>query len=316
MRPILFMIAIAAVACAQQPARTTSTSANLPAQPLGANDMVEGLVYNAPEFSGKIRVAADGTFRIPMLKGQPLAAAGLLPSELESRIAAALKNAEMLVDPLVTVTVAEYHSRPITIGGAVKQPITFQADGPTSLLDAMSRAGGLREDAGPDILVSRARAGTNAATVAPAVRISARGLYDGIDQALNITLAGGEEIRVPEAARIYIAGNVKKPGAIKMQDHAESSVFQVLAAVEGLAPFYSKTAYIYRSDAAGNQVEIEVPLDKILKRKAKDVPLVANDIFYVPDARGRRLTVAAIEKIVTFGINTGAAAIIYGMLYK
>jgi len=40
-----------------------------------------------------------------------------------------------------------------------------------------------------------------------------KGLIDAADPTLNITLIGGEEIRVPEVGRVYVIGNVKKPGA-------------------------------------------------------------------------------------------------------
>ena len=63
--------------------------------------------------------------------------------------------AEILVDPIVKITVVEYHSRPISVMGAVRRPITFQADGVVTLLDALSRAEGLTDDAGPEILVTQ-----------------------------------------------------------------------------------------------------------------------------------------------------------------
>ena len=40
-----------------------------------------------------------------------------------------LKTGQILVDPVVKVTVVEYHSRPIAVMGAVKKPVTFQAVG-------------------------------------------------------------------------------------------------------------------------------------------------------------------------------------------
>ena len=52
----------------------------------------------------------------------------MFPGELESSIAAALKTEQILVDPIVKVTVVEYHSRPISVMGAVKKPVTFQGD--------------------------------------------------------------------------------------------------------------------------------------------------------------------------------------------
>ena len=44
---------------------------------------------------------------------------------------------------------------------------------------------------------------------------------DSSDPTLNIELEGGEEVRVPEAGRVYVVGNVKKPGAYLIKDGAE-----------------------------------------------------------------------------------------------
>src|ERR1700674_4183353 len=91
-----------------------------------------------------------------MLK-QVVDTGGLSPADIEAAIAAALRQEQILVDPFVTVTIAEYHSRPISVAGAVKMPLVFQAESAITLLEAVARAQGLREDAGREILVSRSQ---------------------------------------------------------------------------------------------------------------------------------------------------------------
>jgi len=283
--------------------------ANLPAQPVGPNDLLAISVYDAPELSRTVRVGADGFIRLPMLH-QRIQAQGFLPSALETAIAAALREEQILVDPFVTVTIAEYHSRPISVAGAVKQPIVFQAEGPTTLLEAIARAQGLREDAGREILVSQTQPGPDDKPVMLTRRILVRGLIDDADPALNIVLTGGEEIRVPEVGRVYVVGNVKKPGAFPVQDGSETTVLQMVALAEGLAPYATKEAFIYRREGTGVKNEIPVPLDKIMQRKAPDVALTANDILYIPDSKGKHLTARTLEVLVGL---TGAAtaALIY-----
>jgi polysaccharide export outer membrane protein len=289
---------------------TPEIGANLPAQPVGPNDLIAVTVYDAPELSRTIRVGADGYFRLPMLK-QRVKADGRYPNELESAIIAALREEDILVDPFVTVTIAQYHSRPISVAGAVKMPLVFQAESPVTLLEAISRAQGLREDAGREILVSRSQPGPEGKRVMLTRRISVRGLIDDADPALNETLTGGEEIRVPEVSKIYIMGNVKKPGAFPVQDGTDTTVMEMLALAEGLMPFAGSQAFIFRREANGPKNEIPVPLDKIMKRQAPDVILTANDILYVPDNHGKRLGIATLEKIILFGSTAGATALIY-----
>ena len=265
-------------------------------------------VYDAPELTRTVRVSTDGFVRLPMLK-QRVKAQGLMPGELESAIAKALQDEQIIVDPFVTVTVAEYNSHPISVAGAVKQPLTFQATGPVTLLEAITRAGGLSPEAGAEILVTRTQPGPDGAKSTLTQRVLVKGLIDAADPALNIVLNGGEEIRVPESGKVYVIGNVKMPGAFPVGDGTESTVLKMLALSQGLMPFAAKEAYIYRREGNGSKNEIPIPLSKIMERKAPDTPLLANDILYVPDNKGRRMTLGALEKVLILASGAGAAAI-------
>ncbi|HUO31453.1 MAG TPA: polysaccharide biosynthesis/export family protein [Bryobacteraceae bacterium] len=291
---------------------TDPVTANLPAQPIGPNDLVSISVYDAPELSRTVRVGSDGLIRLPMMR-EPIKAQGLMPSALEAAIADALREEQLIVDPFVTVTVAEYNSRPISVAGAVKEPLTFQAIGPTTLLEAITRAGGLSTEAGAEILVSRPQLGADGSKSELVERIPVKGLIDAADPKLNISLTGGEEIRVPEVGKVFVVGNVTKPGAYPIVDSTESSVLRMLAEAEGLQRFATKDAYIYRREANGEKNEIPVPLEKIMERKAPDVPLLANDILYVPDNKGRRITVGALEKLLIIGGGVSAALVYAGV---
>ena len=314
MRFLLSVFVFLSSALAQQSSRPVSipeAGANLPAQAVGFNDLLAVSVYDAPELSRTIRVGADGYMRLPMLK-ERVKADGLYPAEIEAAIAAALRQEQILVDPFVTVTIAEYHSRPISVAGAVKMPLVFQAESVITLLEAVARAQGLREDAGREILVSRSQPGPDGKSVMLTRRVSVRGLIDDADPDLNLQLTGGEEIRVPEVSKIYVMGNVKKPGAFPVQDGSDTTIMQILALAEGLMPFANKQAFIYRREAGGDKNEIPVALDKIMKRQAPDVTLTANDILYIPDNHGKRLGIAALEKVLMFGTAAGTAMIYAG----
>jgi polysaccharide export outer membrane protein len=302
---VILLLAIAAAAQQSMPA----ASANLPTQSIGANDLIEVSVYGAPELSRPIRVGADGYIRLPILK-QRIKAEGLYPADLETGIAEALRKEELYADPYVTVTIAEYHSRPISVSGAVKSPLEFQAASPTSLLEAISRAGGLSDNAGPEILVNQTQPGPDGSPIVHPRHIPVRGLINDADANLNFKLTGGEQIIVPEAAKVYVAGYVKVPNAYKIQDGSEISIMQILALSQGLAPYAAKVAYIYRLNGAGGRTEISVPLAKILNRKAPDVPLLANDILYVPDNKGKRLTLTALDRLAPIG-SAAASTLIY-----
>jgi len=310
---LLFTLSLAA----QRPAPTVPTdsgSANLPAQKIGPNDLIAISVYDAPEFTRTVRVDAEGNIRLPMLK-QLVRADGRLPDQLEVAIAAALTAEQILVDPYVTVNIVAYESRPISVVGAVRTPVTFQAIGNISLLEAITRAGGLAQDAGPEILVTHSQAGPDGAPISLTRRIPVKGLIDASDPELNLPLHGGEQVRVPELGKIFIVGNVKRPGAFPLQDDDETTVLKALALSEGLTPYSTKVAYIVRrDDRTGHKNEIPIELNKIMKRESPDVVLVANDILYIPDNSGRRNTLSVLAKIATFGAATASGVLVYSAI--
>lgn len=292
----------------EQTAAPAEMGANLPAQPIAPNDLLAVSVYGAPESTRTVRVSAEGAIRLPMLK-RKIETAGLMPAELEERIARALEEEEILVDPAVTVTIAQYHSRPISVAGAVKHPLTFQVSRPITVLEALTRAEGLGDDAGAEILITRPP--ESAGGKALVERVPVKALIDTPDSPWNLTLNGGEELRVPPVGRVFVVGNVKKPGAFRIDDPFGMTVLKALAMAEGLAPYSTNEAYIYHH-LDGKTQEVPVDLRKIMDRKAPDVPLGASDVFYIPDNRTRRATMNALEKAVGFATATASGALILG----
>ena len=287
-------------------ATSINDSSNLPVERIGSNDLIGITVYDSPELTRTLRVDSDGEIRLPMIP-KHIQAAGLYPEDLENAIRKALIDGQVLVDPIVTVSVVEYRSRPINVVGEVKTPVTIQAIGDVTLLDAISQAGGLADDAGDEIIVSRQQPTADGKSATLMQRIPVRGLLDAADPSLNLKLQGGEVIRVPEAGRFYVVGNVKNPGAYVIKDGSESSVLKALALSQGLDNYSAKVAFIYRSEGgSGGKNEIAIELKKIMNRKSPDVPLMANDILYVPVASGRKATFTALDKGLAVGVALAA----------
>jgi polysaccharide export outer membrane protein len=284
--------------------------ANLPARPLEPQDLVSINVYGAPELTRTVRVASDGTIRLPMLD-QHIQVSGLMPPEAEDRVSLELIREHVLVDPAVTLTIAEYHNRPVSVVGAVRQPTTFPVYTKITLLEALARAQGLNEAAGSDILVTRPPAHPGEAPIL--IRVPVKGLIDAADPALNLELQGGEEVRVPEVGRVFVVGNVEKPGGFPAVDGNTITVLKALALAGGLTPFAKKEAFVFRhqaDSASAPAQEIPVELRQILDRKSPDVALDPNDILYIPDSRTARASATVIEKAVAFVIGTASGALI------
>jgi polysaccharide export outer membrane protein len=119
---------------------------------LGAEDVVEILVFHEPEFSRVEPVRPDGMITVPQLGD--VKAAGKTARELEPIIAEAL--AKRITAPMVTVTVKEVNAPRVYILGEVARPGTYQLRGVMSVLQGLALAGGLTEFAdGDDITVLR-----------------------------------------------------------------------------------------------------------------------------------------------------------------
>ena len=286
---------------------TGGAGGNLPAQKIGVDDMVSVSVYDAPELTRSVRVSPEGQIHLPMMK-QAIPAAGLLPRDSGTSIAEALRTERILVDPVVSVTVAEYRSRPVRVVGAVKRPVTFQAFGTVTLLDAITRAEGLAPEAGPEILLIRHGANGKSMTL----RIPVKKLLAGEDPDLNPRLIGGRgdsgtggrpDLRGgkrKKSRRLHDEGCVRNHGAQGSGAGRRSGSIRSGAGIHLPAsrrwPGQAGDPHLSKPDHGA-----QVP----------DVALAADDILYIPDAKGRRLTASAIEKIAGFAGATTSGMLIW-----
>ncbi len=310
---VLLLVTGAALVCPGQVSPVPMTSrpadpapaigSNESYEPVNAGDLIYVYITDDPDLTRTYRIAPDGTISLPGVS-ETLAIAGLAPAAVEQVIARGLLKAKILVNPMVSVNVLEYRSRPVQISGAVKHPLTIQALGNMRLLDALARCDGLDADAGFEILVLRN--GSDGVSE-PEIHIPVQALLEGLDPQLNIALHGGEQIRVPRAGKIYIVGNVKNPGAFPITEADGLSVLKAVGLCQGLLPFSREDAVIYRlSPGASQRTEITVPVKAILKRRAADVRLRPNDILYVSDFTGRRHTAEVFDRIT--GVGTAASS--------
>lgn len=257
--------------------------ASLPAQKIGIGDVLSVMVYDQKDFSRTVRVDTDGSIQLPLLP-KKITAIDLMPNQLEAAIAEVLRQEDFLLHPIVSVSMIEYNSRPVTVTGSVRAPLSFQAIGNVTLLDAINRAGGLAPEAGSEILVVRRREGSP-----PEIRrILAKALIDEGDPDANVQLQGAEEVRVPERGRVYVLGAVRSPGAYPIQEGTDTTVLKALAMSGGLSAMPPVLGYVVRrDDATGGKLEIPVQMKAIIDRKSADVPLLATDILYVPENKAK-----------------------------
>lgn len=294
---------------------------------VGPGDVLHIDVFEVPELSRDVRVTDSGVISFPLVP-EPIPAAGLTLFQLQTAIAQVLSSDGLVAHPEVSVMVKEQASQPVTIVGAVSHSNVMQIVRPTTLLEALAEAGGIADDAGPTVMVTRTAAppaerveqvSTNGSADPPpqpeTYKIPLSQLLDTANTSYNIQLRGGDIVSVPRAGVIYILGyGVAQQGEYVLQPHGDQiTALKALALAHGLTAFAkADDSVILRDDPrTGKRTEIRVRLKKIQDHKADDVPLQANDIIYVPDSRGKKILARGTE--TALGIGTSLA--IYRVSY-
>jgi polysaccharide biosynthesis/export protein len=277
---------------------------------LGPGDVIDVNLTDLPELSGSYRISGAGYITLPGLPA-PIRAEGLTTQQESRVIAAALKRDQLLRDPRVSVFVLEYHSHTVTVLGAVLKPSVYSLQRPTTLLEILSRAGGLTPVAGNRVqIIHKAPAGAPAAE--PTETIDMAKLMSGADPSLNREVRAGDVITVSTAPVVYVIGAVVKPGGYALQDASVPiTVLKALAMAEGLDSVASRSrALVLRRGQTNQNQEIPVNIGKLMTGRIPDMRLEGNDVLFVPESRAKKglgtLRVAALdamEGVTVYGVG-------------
>src|SRR5579859_1563438 len=123
---------------------------------IGNGDLLDVSVFDVPELSKEVRVSQTGTINIPLIPVR-LRVVGLSETQAEEKITELLEANGLVSHPEVGVAVKEHRSQPITVVGAVLHPMVYQADHDVTLLEVLAEAGGIANDAGDTVIVTRPR---------------------------------------------------------------------------------------------------------------------------------------------------------------
>jgi len=129
---------------AQQASPTNAPGAPAIAGPdyvIGPDDVLSIVFWRDKDISAEVAVRPDGRISLPLLND--VQAGGLTPLQLRDRLTKAAE--EFVEDPNVTVVVRQINSRRVFVTGEVAKPGPYPLTSPTSVLQMLAMAGGLRE---------------------------------------------------------------------------------------------------------------------------------------------------------------------------
>ena len=262
---------------------------------IGPGDEVEVTVYGAPDLSQRTRVSAEGNISMPLIGYVRLA--GLSSSKAEEAIETQLRQNQVVNNPQVSVYVKEYTSSGISVAGEVSKPGVYSALGPHRLFDVLQVAGGLTEKASGRVTVSHQ--GSETPTTVELTKNPTEMVHN------NIALLPGDTVFAAKAAMVYVLGEVNRPGAYVLNSTGGVTVLQVVAAAGG--PTHSAApggTRMLRRTPNGLQ-ELPVPLKALLRGKAEDIPVSAEDILFVPSSHVK--TIIGASTLV--GTSAATAAV-------
>jgi len=121
---------------------------------IGKGDVIVIDIFDVKELSREVRVSQTGSIGLPLVPVR-LHVAGLTEVQTEQKIAEVLEANGLVSHPQVSVSVKERKSKPITVVGAVLHAMVYQADRPVTILEVLAEAGGIANDAGDTVIVTR-----------------------------------------------------------------------------------------------------------------------------------------------------------------
>lgn len=293
---------------------------------LGPGDEVTVKVLGEPQFDFIAAVSEDGKIEVPFLD-QPVVAMCRTEREIRAEVTKILSK--YLRSPQVNLSVTERKSRqPVIVSGEVRKPLEVTMYRKARLMELMSAAGGLTEDAGGLIQLFRTRApicgdpeeisewqaqsANNGGTVTGMYSFST--LRTGTAEA-NPVIYPGDIIVAMKAAPVYFTGEVKDASGLRIPEGG-LSLFQAVSMLGGVTrEAKTKDVKIYRLKADSKDREtISVNFDEIKKGEQKDIMLQPYDIVEVDKSKPSILS--TLLKTITGAGATGLSSIVTGGLSK
>ena len=236
---------------------------------IGPGDVLKITIYDHQDLTTVARVDNDGYILFP-LAGRVLVG-GLTTSSASQTIAAKLDN-DYIVNPQVSVFVEEFRSKKVFIIGEVVRPGLYELSGPTTLLELVSKAGGLTRGAGHNATIRRTV--TNGGASEKNIEVDIADLLQSGDETVDIPLMDGDSVTIAKAAVIYVTGQVNRPSAFNLEP--DTTVIKAITMAGGFTQL-----------AAEGKIKIIRKIngvEHILEKVPLHERLMPEDVMVVPES--------------------------------
>ena len=276
-----------------------------PATQIAEGDLLDIVIFETPELSGRFRVNLKGDILLPL--AGTLHVAGMTLAEITDAVSQRYKDAKILVAPEVTVFVAEFTRRTITITGEVRAPGVFPIAAPRTLTDTLAMAGGLNDAASRT--VSIVHAADPRQIIHVTLNVGAQ-TPESIQEG-RMEILPGDSIFVARSGIVYLVGELMRPGGFQVEHNNRLTLLEAIALAGGLTrTAKASQSRLIRRSATGRE-EMKVDLHKVLYGGGPDMLLTDGDIVFVPNSVRKEYTqtlingaIGAATSYAIFSIST------------
>jgi polysaccharide biosynthesis/export protein len=271
-----------------------------PTTQVSYGDLLDIVIFDTPELSGRFRVNLKGDILLPL--AGVLHVAGLTISEITDAVSQRYKDAKLLVDPEVTVFVAEFNRRTITITGEVRSPGVYSIAASRTLTDTLAMAGGLNDSASRTVSV--VHSANPKEIIHVTLNVGAQ-TPESIEEG-RMEILPGDSIFVARSGVIYVVGELMRPGGYQVEHNNRLTLLEAVALAGGLTrTAKASQSRLIRRSATGRE-ELTVNLQKVLYGGGPDMLLTDGDILFVPTSAlkeySQQVINAAIGSATTYAI--------------
>src|SRR5262245_17104755 len=242
---------------------------------VGPRDVLAINVWGQADLSKEYPVEPDGTVAFPLV-GR-VKAAGLTSAQFGARLTELLEK-DFLVNPQVFVSVKEYLSQKVQVLGEAEKPGLFYLTGPTTVLEILSRAGGLGKAAGKQLVLVRSEKG-GASGGSAILRVNIDKIQAG-DASENVRVEDQDVLFIPRAHAFFVLGEVKSAGTFPLD--RETTVLEAVTLAGGFndraAPSGVK---LIRRSPGGQPETLSLDLSSPTSTD-RAMPVQEGDTVYVP----------------------------------
>ncbi|MEJ2009197.1 MAG: polysaccharide export protein [Acidobacteriota bacterium] len=273
---------------------------------IGAEDLLEIDVFQVQELKTTERVSARGYIKLPLI--DDVRASGQTVAGLETLIAK--KLSKYVRDPQVGVFVKEYRSQQISVLGAVRDPKVYYVSGQKYLLDMLSLAGGLTQEAGSVCIIQQVSSASSGRVSGQKMVIDLDALLRNGRTDLNVPVYSGDVIQVPKKGIFFVDGAVRSPGEFPID--RTTTLTEAISIAKGFRFEAARSNIkIYRDIGKAKREVITLDYDDILSGKSHDPVLKDKDIVIVASSAFKKFLQGLSGALNLNGVSLGGRGAFY-----